>query len=246
MTRKNNLKILAGEKSKKAIIAGWNLKKMSFWRDVKSKTISTPYGKINYYQLKNCIFIPRHGIKENIPPHKINHRANISAIKKLGIKYIFAINSVGSLKKEIRPGEFLIPSDYIDFDPPTFYEKDVKFITPKLSLKLRGILIKILRKLKIKFKNRGVYFQTKGPRLETRAEIRVMKQFADVVAMTMAKEATLAQELDLEYISLCSIDNYAHGILKKPLSFKEIKTNQLKMAKKIERVIQEIFKVKID
>src|SRR3989344_4830926 len=105
-------------KSNKAIISGWHLRKMSFWQKTQQKTISTPYGKVNYYQLKDCIFIPRHGIKENIPPHKINHRANISAVKKLGIKYIFAINSVGSLKKEIKPGDFVVASDYIHLSPP--------------------------------------------------------------------------------------------------------------------------------
>jgi len=124
-------------KLNKAIISGWNLSKMSFWHKTQSKSLKTPYGRVNYYQLKDCIFIPRHSIKGNIPPHKINHQANIFAIKKLGIKYIFAFNSVGSLKKEIRPGGFLIASDYIDFNPPTFYEKEVQFIVPELSLKLK-------------------------------------------------------------------------------------------------------------
>lgn len=232
-------------KLNKAIIAGWNLSKMSFWQSVQPKNLRTPYGRVAYYQFKDCIFIPRHSIRENIPPHKINHRANIFAIKKLGIKYIFAFSSVGSLKKEIKPGDFLIASDYIDFNPPTFYEKEAQFIAPELSLKLRKVLIKILRKLKIKFKNKGVYFYAKGPRLETKAEIRVMKQFADVVAMTMAKEATLAQELGLEYISLCSIDNYAHGIVKNHLSIEEIQKGQLKMATKIERIIKEILEEKL-
>ena len=229
----------------RAIIIGWNLRKLNFFNSLKLKDLNTSYGKVNYYQLKNCIFIPRHGIKENIPPHRINHQANISALSKLGIKYIFSFNSVGSLKKEIKPGDFLVPSDYIDFNPQTFYEKDAKFITPELSLKLRGILIEILRRLKIKFKDKGIYFQTKGPRLETKAEIALIKNFADVVAMTMTKEATLAQELDLGYASLCSVDNYAHGIVKTPLSIKEIKENQLKMIDKIKKIIKEILKVKL-
>ena len=233
-------------KLNKAVISGWNLSKMSFWKNTCSKTIKTSYGKVNYYQLKDCIFIPRHSIKENIPPHKINYRANISALKKLGVKYIFAFSSVGSLKKEIKPGDFLIASDYIDFNPPTFYEKEAQFIIPELSLKLRKILIKTLRRLKIKFKTKGVYFHTKGPRLETKAEILAMRQFADIVGMTMAKEATLAEELGLEYISLCSVDNYANGIVRKPLSVEEIKKGQLRVADKTERVIREILKKKIN
>lgn len=228
-------------KLNKAIIIDWNLKKMSFWENLSLKNLRTPYGKVNYYRLKDCLFIPRHGLKENVPPHKINHWANIYSLKKLGVKYIFSFNSVGSLKKGIRPGEFLIPSDYIDFNPPTFYEKKAKFITPELSAKLKKVFAEILKRLKIKFKDRGIYFQTKGPRLETKAEINLIKNFADVVGMTMAKEATLAKELELEYASLCSIDNYAHGIIKEPLTEKEIRENQKKNQKKIEKIIREIL-----
>ena len=229
------------EKSK-GIILGWNLKKLSFLKEGKLKKIKTPYGLANYYLVKNSFFLPRHGLEENIPPHKINYRANIYAFKKLGVKFIFSFNSVGSLKKEIKPGTLLIPSDYIDFNPLTVFEKKAKFITPQLSEKLRKIFIRILKKLKIKFKDKGIYFQTKGPRLETKAEINLIKNFADVVGMTMAKEATLANELNLEYASLCSIDNYAHGIVKKPLSEKEIKKNQLKIINKIEKIIKEILR----
>ena len=86
----------------------------------------------------------------------------------------------------------MVPSDYIDFNPLTFFENEAKFITPRLSEKIRKIFIKILKKLKTKFHKKGIYFQTKGPRFETRAEINLIKKFADVVGMTMAKEATLA------------------------------------------------------
>lgn len=232
-------------KLNKAIISGWNLKKMRFWRNTQSKIISTPYGRVNYFQLADSIFIPRHGIKENIPPHKINYWANLFAIKKLGIKYIFAVNSVGSLKKKIKPGYFIVASDYIHLNPPTFYGKQAKFIIPELSTKLRKVLIKILRKLRIKFNKNGIYFQTKGPRFETKAEIKLLKNFADVVGMTMANEATLADELGLEYISLCSIDNYAHGVVKKPFMMTKFRGNQLKMVAKIEKIIEEIIKTKI-
>lgn len=233
-------------KLNKAIIIGWNLKKIDIRSNSNFKNLKTPYGKINYYQAKNCIFVPRHGIEENIPPHRINHLANIYGLKKLGIKYIFSFNSVGSLKKELKPGELVIPDDYINFEPLTFYNRKIKHITPEISPKLRKILIKILKKLKLRFKDKGVYFQTKGPRLETRAEINLIKNFADVVGMTMGKEATLANELDLEYISLCSIDNYAHGIVKNPLSIEEIEKGRLKTVSKIEKIIKEIIKTKID
>lgn len=217
---------------------------MSLFAKLKSKTLKTPYGKIKYYWLGGTVFVPRHGIRENTPPHNINHKANMYGLKKLGVSHIFAFSSTGSLKKNIKPGELLLATDYIDLNPPTFFENKAEFITPVLSSILRKKLIKILKKLKIRFRNKGVYFQTKGPRLETKAEINMMKKFADVVAMTMAKEATLAQELGMEYASLCSIDNYAHGIIGKPLAIEEIKKGQKAIEKKFEMIIKEIIATK--
>jgi len=231
--------------SKIAIIGGGSLANLSVLKKAKLKNILTPYGKAFYYFIKNCPIILRHGPKKNIPPHKINYKANISALKKLGVKYIFSFNSVGSLRKKIKPENILIPIDYIDFDTLTFYEKNPKFITPQISEKLRKVLIKILEKLNLKFFKKGVYFNTKGPRLETKAEISLIKNFADVVGMTMAKEATLANELDLEYASVCSVDNYAHGLIKKPLSIKDIRENQTRNKKNIGMIIEEILRIKI-
>ena len=231
--------------SKIAIIGGGSLANLSVLKKAKLKNILTPYGKAFYYLIKKKPLILRHGPKGDIPPHKINYRANIFTLKKLGVKFIFSFNSVGSLKKGIKPGNILIPTDYIDFDTLTFYEKNPKFITPQISEKLRKVLIKILEKLNLKFFKKGVYFNTKGPRLETKAEISLIKNFADVVGMTMAKEATLANELDLEYASVCSVDNYAHGLIKKPLSIKDIRENQNKNKKNIENIIEEILRTEI-
>lgn len=232
-------------KNKIGIIGGGSLLGIGILKKTKIRKILTPYGRISFWQIDDIPLICRHGPKMNIPPHKVNHRANIFSLKKLGVKYVFSFNSVGSLKKEIKPGTFLIPDDFIGFETITFFDRKIKFITPCLSQKLRKILIQILKRLKFPFKERGIYFETRGPRLETKAEINLIKRFADVVGMTMAKEATLAKELDLEYASLCSIDNYAHGIIKKPLTEKEIKGNQKKSRKKIERIIKEIIKLKL-
>lgn len=213
--------------------------------------IETPFGfssgpiQIGKFSGKRLALLLRHGKRTEIPPHKINHKANLFALKKIGVKYIFAFNSVGSLKKEIKSGNFLIPSDFIDFDPPTFYNKNPEFTIPEISEKLRKVLIKILEKLKLKFWPEGIYFNTRGPRLETKAEINLIRRFADVVGMTMAREATLANELSIEYVSLCSVDNYAHGLTKKPLTLKEIEENQKKNKNNLEKIIREILKLKI-
>jgi 5'-methylthioadenosine phosphorylase len=228
------------------IIVGRYIINTKFWKRGRKKTIPTPFGDFKFAQFKNLIILCWHGEKGEIPPHKVNYKANIFGFRKLGVKKIFAFHSVGSLKKKIKPGDFLIPHDYIDFDPPTFFDKKANFVTPEISEKLRKILIKIAKKLKLKFWPRGVYFNTKGPRLETKAEINLIKKFADVVGMTMAKEATLANELNLEYASICSVDNFAHGIVKTSLSQEEIFKFQERSAKILERVIEEILNEDFD
>jgi len=233
-------------KTKIAIIGGGSLADLTILKGKKIKSISTSHGKVFYYLIKNSPLILRHGSKKNIPPHKINYKANISALKKLGVKFIFSFNSVGSLELNLKPGIFFIPADYIDFlDSITFYDKKCYHITPKISFELSKISEKILSKLKIKFKKDGVYFNTAGPRLETKAEIKMIKNFADVVGMTMAKEATLASELNLKYVSLCVVDNFANGLGKTPLAQEEISRNQKESIKKIEKIIKEILKLKI-
>lgn len=230
-------------KSKIAIIGGNTLSRLNLLRNRLVEQIDTPFGRVLYYSVEKCPFLLRHGPQGNVPPHKINHKANIFALKKLKKQFIFSFNSVGSLKKDIKPGQFLVPDDYIGFDTTTFYDKECRFIAPRLSSRLREVLIEILKSQKLKFQNRGIYFETKGPRLETKAEISLIKNYADVVGMTMAKEATLAQELGLDYASLCSVDNFAQGLALKPLTVKEIGQGQLKMRDKIEKVIEEILRM---
>ncbi len=227
------------KESKIGIIGGKALEGISG----RKRLISTPYGKAEYFSLGNSVLIYRHGEKSNIPPHKINHRANIFGLKKIGVKKIFAFNSVGSLKKNLRPGRFFIPDDFIDFDPPTFFDKKLIFVSPAISSRLRAVFLKVLKKLGMEFFDGGVYFNSRGPRLETRAEIRMISSFADVVGMTMAKEATLSNEMGIDYASLCSIDNLGQGIGKRPLRQKDIGDLQKKNKGKIKKIVEEILKL---
>ncbi|MBU4369946.1 MTAP family purine nucleoside phosphorylase [Patescibacteria group bacterium] len=230
-------------KNKIGIIGGGNLYHLGFLDKEKIKSINTPYGEVFYFLLKNTPLILRHGLKRNIPPHKINYMANIYAFKDLGVKNIYAFNSVGSLKKRFKPGIFLIPDDYINFDVMSFCEQKCKYIVPGLSLEIRNRFISICQNLDLKFQRKGIYFQTKGPRFETKAEINLIKNYADVVGMTMAKEATLAKEIGLEYATLCSLDNYAHGIIKQPLTQEMVEQNEKKINIKVKKIVQEIIKI---
>jgi len=218
-------------KNRIGVIYGTGVKEEFFGVSFREKEIETTYGKAfvligedNENKEQSIICIPRHGVNRNIPPHQINHRANFMALKKLDVQLILSISSVGSLKKRIKPESILIPDDYINLSPPlSFFDSEIKHITPGLSEFLREEILKTAKKIKMRIIPEGVYFQTTGPRLETKAEVEMIKNFADVVGMTMASEATLAKELKLEYASICQVDNYANGIIKdEKLNFEEI------------------------
>lgn len=195
------------------------------------KEIKTEKGEGGVFIKDECVFLCRHGKDNTIPPHMINHQANMAILKSIGVSYIIAINSVGSLKEDITPNDFLVPDDYISlWDIKTFYDDRIVHIVPELDENIRFLIIDAIKSCGIAPIEHGVYIQTKGPRLETKAEIRFLKTIGDVVGMTLASEATIAKELSLPYASLCLVDNYCNGIKEESLSFSLISsTNKKKM-----------------
>ena len=176
-------------------------------------------------------FIARHGRGHAIPPHRVNHKANLWALKNAGVNGILATSSVGSLKQAIPPGTFVVPHDYVAFwSVPTFFDDEVRHVTPAMDDRLRKVLVTAARKAKARVSAQGVYVQATGPRLETKAEIEFFRKVGDVVGMTVASEATLAAELDLPYAALCSVDNYCHGLSSKPLTYDQIVETQRRNA----------------
>ena len=172
-------------------------------------------------------FVARHGPGHRIPPHRVNHRANLWALKEAGADRILATSSVGSLKVPIRPGTFVVPHNFVAFwNIPTYFDEEVKHVTPSIDEGLRKVLLAAARTVKARAAPKGVYVQATGPRLETKAEIAFFKTLGDVVGMTVASEATLASELGIRYAALCSVDNYAHGLMAKPVTFREIQAMQ--------------------
>lgn len=192
------------------------------------RTMENAFGKTLVLLSDRVAFIPRHGMPphDDIPPHLINHQANFQALKELEVFEIIGINSTGSLKSHLKPGMLVVPDDYMLLTAtPTVYRNELIHITPSLSSEVRQRLTKAAAGCGIDVVTGGVYWQTTGPRLETRAEIRMMSQFADLVGMTMGSEAVIAQELDLPYASLCTIDNFAHGLDAKGLTMEQIRQN---------------------
>lgn len=192
------------------------------------------------FKKKSAIFLQRHG--EGTPPHKINHKKNILSLKKKGVNAIIGVCSVGSLKLSIKPGTIVVPHDYINLkNIETFFDFKIKHITPELDNSLRKKIINTAKKNKIKIISKGIYIETIGPRLETKAEINMLKNFGDIIGMTFASEASLAQELNIKYACICIVDNFANGLSKKPISFKTIKKEQAKNKEKIINLLNAII-----
>ena len=191
------------------------------------KLVKTDYGDVEVSILdifsKKVAFIPRHSANHSIPPHKINYRANIDALKKVGVSKIVATNSVGSMNVDMAPGSFVVPDDFLDFSQnrvKTFYEDKVVHVdvTQPYCPYLRDVLDKsgdvILG---------ATYVCTEGPRFETPAEIKMFKMLGgDLVGMTGVPEVTLAREREICYNSICIVSNYASGISDNMLSIDEV------------------------
>ncbi len=193
--------------------------------DLREETRETEFGPALVLRSAEIAFIPRHGTDphRHIMPHLINHQANLKALKDLGVEQVLGVNSTGSLKRRLKPGTIVIPDDYLMLaaGPTVIREKPVH-ITPALNAAVRRRLLDAARESAVEAIDGGTYWQTAGPRFETRAEIAMMSSFVDVVGMTMASEAIISQELDLPYASLCSVDNYAHGLEDKELTMEKV------------------------
>ncbi len=209
--------------------------------------IKNQYGEALTMVTDQMVFIVRHGDDpaEYILPHKINHHANLQALKDLGVTDVIGINSTGSLKKNLHPGMIVIPDDFITLTAtPTIHQNKAVHITPSLNESVRQKLIAAARDCNLDVVETGTYWQVTGPRLETRAEIRMMANFADVVGMTMANEAVIALEMGLPYASACSIDNFGNGLVEKPLSMEEIIAGTRKNADMMMRLLEQYVKLR--
>jgi 5'-methylthioadenosine phosphorylase len=203
------------------IIGGTGLYDPKLLKNVQELTVDTPYGKpsdsITVGELAGkCVaFLPRHGKKHTIRPTDINVRANISALKKLGVKRILAPSTVGSLKEEYHPGEIVFCDQFIDRTTrreQSFYtENKVCHISvaEPMCPELRQNLIAVAKNMSVKMHETGTYVCIEGPRFSTKAESKMYRQWgADVVGMTLVPECVLAREAEICYASISTVTDY--------------------------------------
>lgn len=195
--------------------------------------LGTPSGAIveGVWASQKVMFLARHGHPHAVPPHKVNYRANLLALKEVGCTHIFAVNAVGGIHPDMGTGAVVIPHQLVDFThgrESTFFDgaylplEHIDFTNP-FDEALRQQLITARKKLNLEGADEAVVAVTQGPRLETTAEIDFLERAGcDLVGMTSMPEAVLARELGIPYASVCLVVNPAAGRSETEITMEDI------------------------
>lgn len=217
--------------------------------------IMTPYGRpsdgyrICDFAGRDVVFLPRHGSAHSIPPHNINYKANIWGFKELGAERIISIGASGGINPHVVPGTIVIPDQILDMTSGrdvTYYHGEegvihIDFTEPFCPV-LREALAGAGRKTGISLQNEGTYVCVNGPRLETKAEIKVFSLLgADIVGMTAMPEASLAREAELCYAGVSVVTNFAAGMSGKKLTATEVISGMNATVTPLKTLLQETF-----
>ena len=205
------------------VIGGTGLYDPKLFKNVQEVNVETPYGKpsdtitVGELSGKTVAFLPRHGKLHTIRPTDINVRANIFALKRLGVKHILAASTFGSLREDYQPGDIVFADQFIDRTTrreQSFYtsvEARVCHISvaEPMCTQLHKTLIEVAKEFKIKMHEAGTYVCIEGPRFSTKAESKMYRKWgADVVGMTMVPEVVLAREAEICYANISTVTDY--------------------------------------
>ena len=244
--------------SQLAIIGGTGLTALDGLTIDEKRTVTTPYGMPSSELLfgdfhgKSVVFLPRHGRRHTVAPHKINYRANISALHQVGVEKIIAVAAVGGIQVDLPPGALAVPDQIIDYTygrEQSFYSdnfspnKHIDFTYP-YDEALRQALLKAAIALNITVHDGGTYGATQGPRLETAAEItRMAQDGCAMVGMTGMPEAYLARELNISYASCALMVNWAAGLSDKLITMAEIEQTLAGGMKQVKQVLARLIQM---
>lgn len=213
--------------------------------------VATSRGSVRVQRSADFVFLRRHGEGKPHLPHRIPHHAHVLALEALGVDRVVGLTSTGSLCETLEPGTIVVPEDYLSrHAPPTFAGDGPLHIVPGLDDDLRIMLEGVAAAAAGAFPSEprpavhrgGVYAETRGPRFETRAEVRSLARDADVVGMTAASEATLCQERGMRYAILGLVDNWAHGVVAEPLSLDGFRARQAENRSLARTVLTELIR----
>lgn len=216
------------------IFGGTGIYDSQLLEDPEEVVIDTPYGKpsdaitIGVFKGRKTAFLPRHGKKHSLPPHMINYRANIWAFKELGVTRIIAPSAVGSLKEEVKPGHFALPTQFLDFTKSRkgSFSKEGKVIHISVAdpfcPELQTSIIDVSKRQNIHMHKDCTYVCIEGPRFSTKAESKFYRTTgSDIIGMTLVPECQLAREAQICYASISTVTDYDVWA-EKPVTAKEV------------------------
>ena len=241
--------------SKLGIIGGSGLYNMEGLEDSKWIKVNTPWGSPSDEILKaklkgkEIFFLPRHGRGHKINPSNINFRANIDALKQLGVTDIISMSAVGSLKENLEPGKFVIIDQFIDRTfarVKTFFDKEIVAHVSMAKPTSPGLMKtceKVLKKLNIPFQKGGTYLVMEGPQFSTLAESNLYRSWGlDVIGMTNMPEAKLAREAEIRYATVAMVTDFDcwHSD-HEAVSVEQVIKTLLSNAEKAKKVVAEVL-----
>ena len=223
---------------KLAIVSGTSIARSEIASEWDEFNVNTDYGVTAVKKRGNLVLINRHGFEEALPPHAINYRGYVSAMRELEVDSVLTFSSVGSLKADLTPGSFVSCSDYVSFSPKTFIDHRMSGFTPDID---NGLMKELKGIVSEDILTHRIYAQTPGPRFETRAEVRILQAWGcDVVGMTFANEADLILESGMSLTSLCVVDNFAHGVVDEKLTLEHFRQGVARNQKKVNLAFRKI------
>ncbi|RLJ06492.1 MAG: S-methyl-5'-thioadenosine phosphorylase [Candidatus Aenigmatarchaeota archaeon] len=241
------------EKAEIGIIGGTGIYESELLKNVKEISVNTPYGKpsdsilIGDYYGRRVAILFRHGRNHSTAPHLINYRANIHALKQLGVKRIISSSAVGSLQDDIHPGDIVFVDQFIDRThgrESSFYgEGKVCHISvaDPVCPELHSLLAEAAKKLGIAFRANGTYVCINGPRFSTRAESRLYRSWnAHVIGMTLVPECVLAREAEICYASIATVTDY-DTFKEEAVSIEKILEIMKENLEKVKKIIAEVI-----
>ncbi|MHB8124204.1 MAG: S-methyl-5'-thioadenosine phosphorylase [Desulfitobacteriaceae bacterium] len=224
--------------------------------DKQTISIDTPYGivqtEVGNLAGQKVVFLSRHSHNHALPPHLINYRANLWALRELGVKKILATAAVGSLSPNYRLQDLVLIDQFLDFTksrPQTFYEGGVQGVlhvdvTDPYCGQLRQVIFNAGDELNLTIKNGATYVCTEGPRFETPAEIRMFQKLGgELVGMTSVPEVILARELGICYASIGMVTNEAAGIATHRLTHNEVMESIQQIGKSVTVLIEKTLRM---
>jgi 5'-methylthioadenosine phosphorylase len=235
------------------IFGGTGIYDSGLLEDAKEIDVDTPYGKpsdtitVGTFKGRKIAFLPRHGKKHTIPPHMINFRANIWAFKELGVTRIIAPSAVGSLKEELAPGHFVLPTQFLDFTKSRdgSFSEDGRVIHISVAdpfcPELQSSITQVTNDLGIHIHKDCTYVCIEGPRFSTKAESKFYRSTgADIIGMTLVPECQLAREAQICYASISTVTDYDVWA-EKPVTAKEVLETLSKNVEGTKKILTELI-----